>query len=56
MTEGPSKARPSIGLDALLERMQSNSLSSWLVTTSDGKLVGLVLRSQAEERLTSSAS
>jgi CBS domain-containing protein len=56
MTEGPSTVRPSIGLDALLERMQSNNLSSWLVTTPDGRLVGLVLRSQAEERLTSSTS
>ncbi len=54
MTEGPSTVRPSIGLDALLERMQSKNLRSWLVTTPDGKLVGLVLRSQAEERLTSS--
>ena len=56
MTEGPSTVRPSIGLDALLKRMQSNNLSSWLVTTPDGKLVGLVLRSQAEERLNSSTS
>ena len=54
MTEGPSTVRPSIGLDALLERMQSKNLSGWLVTTPDGKLVGLVLRSEAEERLTSS--
>jgi CBS domain-containing protein len=56
LTEGPSTVRPSIGLDALLERMQSNNLSSWLVTTPDGKLVGLVLRTQAEERLASSTS
>jgi CBS domain-containing protein len=56
LTEGPSTVRPSIGLDALLERMQSNNLGSWLVTTPDGKLVGLVLRTQAEERLASSTS
>ena len=56
MTEGPSTVRPSIGLDALLKRMQSKNLTSWLVTTPDGKLVGLVLRSQAEERLASSTS
>jgi len=55
MTEGPSTVRPSIRLDALLKRMQSN-LNSWLVTTPDGKLVGLVLRSQAEDRLNSSTS
>jgi CBS domain-containing protein len=56
MTEGPSTVRPSIRLDALLKRMQSKNLNSWLVTTPDGKLVGLVLRSQAEERLNSSTS
>ena len=56
MTEGPSTVRPSIRLDALLKRMQSNNLNSWLVTTPDGKLVGLVLRTQAEERLNSSRS
>jgi CBS domain-containing protein len=54
MIEGPSTVRPSIRLDALLKRMQSNNLNSWLVTTPDGKLVGLVLRSQAKERLNSS--
>jgi CBS domain-containing protein len=48
--------RPSVGLDALLKRMQSNNLSSLLVTTPDGKLVGLVFRSQAEERLNASTS
>ena len=56
MTEGPSTVRPSIRLDVLLKRMQSKNLNSLLVTTPDGKLVGLVLRSQAEERLNSSTS
>jgi predicted transcriptional regulator len=56
MTEGPSTVRPSIRLDALVQRMQSKNLNSLLVTTPDGKLVGLVLRSQAEERLNSSTS
>jgi CBS domain-containing protein len=54
MTEGPSTVRPSIALDALLERMRSKNVRSWLLTTPDGKLVGLVLRSEAEARLTSS--
>jgi len=40
MTEGPSTVRPSIGLEALLKRMQSNNLSSWLVTTPMGSLSG----------------
>jgi len=56
MTEGPSTVRPSIRLDVLLKRMQSKNLNSLLVTTPDGKLVGLVLRSQAEDRLNSSTS
>ena len=56
MTEGPNTVRPSIRLDALLKRMQSKNLNSLLVTTPDGKLVGLVFRSQAEERLNSSTS
>jgi CBS domain-containing protein len=53
MTEGPSTVRPSIRLDALLDRMRSKNVRSWLVTTPDGKLVGLVLRNQAEERVSS---
>ncbi len=51
MTEGPSTVRPSIGLDALVKRMQDNNLTSWVVTTADGKLVGVVRREEAEERL-----
>ncbi len=42
MTPGPSTVRPSIGTDALRERIESRNLTSYLVTTSDGRLVGLV--------------
>jgi Mg/Co/Ni transporter MgtE len=42
MTEGPSTVRPSIGADALLERIRERKLTSYLVTTPDGRLVGLV--------------
>jgi Mg/Co/Ni transporter MgtE len=45
MTEGPSTVRPSIGTDALLDRMRERDLTSLLVTTPDGKLVGLARRS-----------
>src|SRR5437879_4753818 len=45
MTERPSTVRPSIGLDALLERMRSKNGGSWLVATPDEKLVGRVPRS-----------
>ena len=44
MTPGPSTVRPSIGTEALLERMQARSLNSILVTTPNGRLVGLVRR------------
>jgi CBS domain-containing protein len=48
MTPGPSTVRPSIGSDALLERIRSRDLTSFLVTTPDGRLVGLALRSDLE--------
>ena len=37
-----------ICLDALLERMDDGNLTTFPVTTPDGKLVGLVLRKDAE--------
>ena len=48
MTPGPSTVRPSIGADALLERMRERNLASLLVTTPDGRLVGLVRREDLE--------
>ncbi|MEP6813481.1 MAG: CBS domain-containing protein [Actinomycetota bacterium] len=48
MTPGPGTVRPSIGADALLERMRARHLTSFLVTTSDGRLVGLVRRGDIE--------
>jgi CBS domain-containing protein len=48
MSPGPSTVRPSIGTDALLERMRSRDLTSFVVTTPDGRLVGLVRRSELE--------
>ncbi len=44
MTPGPSTVRPSIGTDALLERIRARNLTSILVTTPDGRLAGLALR------------
>jgi len=35
-------AGPSIGADALLERILERKLTSYVVTTPDGRLVGLV--------------
>lgn len=51
MTEGPSTVRPSIGGTALLKRIQENNLTSFVVTTPDGKLAGVVLRDEAERAL-----
>jgi CBS domain-containing protein len=51
MTEGPSTIRPSIGLEKLVERMRRHDLTSFVVTTSDGRLVGVVRREEAEQRL-----
>jgi Mg/Co/Ni transporter MgtE len=48
MSPGPSTVRPSIGTDALLERMRPRNLTSYLVTTPDGRLIGLVRREELE--------
>jgi CBS domain-containing protein len=48
MTPGPSTVRPSLGTENLLARMRARSLASLVVTTPDGRLVGLVLRSEIE--------
>jgi Mg/Co/Ni transporter MgtE len=46
MSPGPSTVRPSIGTDALLERMHARKLTSYVVTTPDGRLVGLIRRDE----------
>lgn len=44
MTSGPSTVRPSLPLDVLTERMTRQNLTNVIVTTSDGRLVGIVRR------------
>lgn len=51
MTEGPSTVRPSLPLDKLVERIKKRNLTSFVVTSADGKLVGLVLLDEAEQLL-----
>lgn len=51
MTLGPSTIRPSARLRDVVERMQRQKLTSLPVTTSDGRLVGLLLREDAEHAL-----
>lgn len=53
MSEGPSTVRPSIGIDALIKRMDERDLATFPVTTPDGRLVGLVRRTDAEKALAS---
>jgi CBS domain-containing protein len=48
MSPGPGTVRPSIGTEALLERMYARKLTSYLVTTPDGRLGGLVRRDDLE--------
>jgi CBS domain-containing protein len=49
MTPGPSTVRPSIGTKALRERMHERNVKSYVVTTPDGRLVGLVRLNEIEQ-------
>ena len=51
MTLGPSTIRPSARLRDVVERMKRQKLTNLPVTTSDGRLVGLLLREDAERAL-----
>ncbi len=51
MTDGPSTIRPSARLERVVARMQTQNLEGLPVTTSDGRLVGLLLRADAEAAL-----
>jgi CBS domain-containing protein len=48
MTPGPRTVRPSARLEAMVERMREQNLTNLPVTTADGRLVGLLLREDAE--------
>lgn len=51
MAEGPSTVRPSGRLAQLVERMRRQNLANLPVTALDGRLVGLLLRHDAENAL-----
>lgn len=53
MTPGPSTVRPSLGLDKAVERMTAQSLTTLPVTRSDGVLIGVLRREDAERALQS---
>jgi len=56
MTLGPSTVRPSARLEAMVERMQRQKLTNLPVTTSDGRLVGLLTLRDTEEALRRAAA
>jgi Mg/Co/Ni transporter MgtE len=51
MSAGPSTVRPSLELDRAVERLRRQKLTTLPVTTSDGRLVGLLERDAAEQAL-----
>ena len=51
MSLGPSTVRPSLELDRAVERMCRQDLSTLPVTTSAGRLLGLLERATAEQAL-----
>ena len=51
MRPGPATVRPNERLEPLVGRMQDRHVEQVVVTTQDGKLVGVVLREDAERLL-----
>ena len=51
MDSGPTTTRTDTLLESMLERLSARNVDSILVTTSDGRLVGTLYRSDAEARL-----
>src|SRR5579883_373119 len=54
MEEGPTTIRPDTLLDDIVPRMQQKHVASIVVTTPDGRLVGVMFQRDAEARLTAS--
>ncbi len=51
MESGPTTTRTAEPLDAITERLQGARVGSIVVTTSDGRLVGVLYRKDAERKL-----
>jgi predicted transcriptional regulator len=51
MELGPRTIRPSVPVETLLGKRSSQGVKSWLVTTSHGVLLGLLVRDEAERAL-----
>jgi CBS domain-containing protein len=53
MTPGPSTVRPSARLEPMAKRMRERNLTGLPVTTSDGRLIGMLQRGDLEAALSS---
>lgn len=51
MELGPATLRPNTEVEKLLQSRENQGVKSWIVTTSHGRLVGLLLRVDAERAL-----
>lgn len=51
MENGPSTFRPDVFLATLVKRMRDKKVGSVVITNSDGVLIGVLYRKDAEERL-----
>ena len=51
MEAGPSTIRPDVLLADITQRMHARKVPSTVVTTSDGRLLGILYRSDADQRL-----
>jgi rhodanese-related sulfurtransferase/CBS domain-containing protein len=56
MEEGPTTTRPDTRLEDLLERMHERKVDSIIVTTLDGRLVGVLSREAAEQAVANSST
>jgi CBS domain-containing protein len=56
MELGPKTVRPSTPVEELLRRRSSQGVKSWVVTTSHGVLLGLLVRDAAERAVAESRS
>ena len=55
MREGPTTIRPHVTLDDTVKSLAARRREQVLVTTSEGRLVGLLRRADAERRLSAVA-
>lgn len=51
MEEGPTTIRPNIPLESIAKRMDERRVGSIIVTDSDGRLIGILYRRDADRRL-----